>query len=105
LLTLKPNADEKTKKHISYSNCDLEFHFTSSSGLGGSICQKKVKIVILLKGLFYYMDFGVVKPKKRGVQSGTNQIVITLHTIPRSYGSGSGIWNPVLFDPWLWDPG
>jgi hypothetical protein len=56
--------------------------------------------------LLYGFGFkGVVRPKKRGIESSTNQIAITLHTIPRSYGSGSRIWNPVLFDPWLWNPG
>jgi hypothetical protein len=49
LLTLKPNADEtgeKTQKI--FSTCVLESHFTSISGLVGSIFSRKVHIVVPL---------------------------------------------------------
>jgi hypothetical protein len=41
------NTDETAEKNLFYKWV-LEFHFTSMSGLGGSILSKKVKIVAQL---------------------------------------------------------
>jgi hypothetical protein len=59
LLTLKPNEDETAEKMKNvFYECVIESHFTSISGLGGSILEKKAKIVVPLficKGLSSYV--------------------------------------------------